>query len=517
MVKPSRIIDLTYNQAKKFFLTNDAYANLQLPHYFTFEKILTETFCNIEKFNFDKIGKKAKNCETTNHIIYSNIDSKYHWRKFQLINPVIYNLLIQEITNENNWKELISFFNQNEKNSFIECYSMPLIPKNKKKYTATQISEWYKNVELRSMQLGLEYRYLFATDISDFYNSIYTHSIPWALYGRDFAKKNKSDKTLFGNKLDQLIQCMNYGQTNGIPTGSVVMDFIAEIILHKIDIILYQKISKNCGISDYKIIRYRDDYRIFVNNIQDGEVILKCLSEVLLEYGLTLNKEKTLLNSDIIFGSLKSDKIEAINEVFYYLIKSKSRKLKSIDLFNSFINLYSFSKSYQNSGTLKKLLTIIYEKLLLKEEILKKYNYKRETISILYEILYNNPIVIPQVVSLISLLLTFFERSEIITIIDKIKRKINYLPNSGLIEIWLQRLTIKIKRDYDYNEKLCKKVVGDQKVHIFNYDFISDKDLRNILIESENTIVDEEIINKSEQIISKDEVLIFEREGYFEI
>jgi len=55
---------------------------------------------------------------------------------------------------------------------------------------------------------------------------------------------------------------MTYGQTNGIPQGSVLMDFIAEIVLGYTDLELSHKINQ-LKIEDYQIIRYRDDYRIF--------------------------------------------------------------------------------------------------------------------------------------------------------------------------------------------------------------------------------------------------------------
>ena len=82
-----------------------------------------------------------------------------------------------------------------------------------------------------------------------------------ALHTKEIAKSNQNNKELLGNKIDSLIQLMQNGQTNGIPQGSVLMDFIAEIILSYADKLLDEKI-KNLNL-DYKVIRYRDDYRIF--------------------------------------------------------------------------------------------------------------------------------------------------------------------------------------------------------------------------------------------------------------
>lgn len=66
---------------------------------------------------------------------------------------------------------------------------------------------------------------------------------------------------------------MRYGQTNGIPQGSALMDFIAEIVLVYCDEKLTKKLE-SLNITDYKILRYRDDYRVFSNCSSDLELIL---------------------------------------------------------------------------------------------------------------------------------------------------------------------------------------------------------------------------------------------------
>lgn len=58
---------------------------------------------------------------------------------------------------------------------------------------------------------------------------------------------------------------MSFGQTNGIPQGSNLMDFIAELVLGYSDLQLSKKLIMTT-ISNYKILRYRDDYRIFTNS-----------------------------------------------------------------------------------------------------------------------------------------------------------------------------------------------------------------------------------------------------------
>lgn len=142
-----------------------------------------------------------------------------------------------------------------------------------------------------------------ATDIEDCYSSIYTHSIPWALHGKETIKlklQSRKKGDLFGNYIDDLIQGLSYGQTNGIPQGSVLMDFIAEIVLGYADLELSNRIQKyneksnTEKLTEYQILRYRDDYRIFGNSQNDIIKIARFLSDVLQELNFKINTQKHL-------------------------------------------------------------------------------------------------------------------------------------------------------------------------------------------------------------------------------
>lgn len=163
------------------------------------------------------------------------------------------------------------------------------------------------------MALSLEYNHLLLLDITDCYGSLYTHSIVWALHTIEEAKKveNRNNPDFIGVVIDKHIQEMSFGQTNGIPQGSVLMDFIAEIVLGFGDYLLTLELDR-LGITDYKIIRYRDDYRIFTNNPQLSSEIAKVLSEVLSKLNFKLNSAKTNSTDDVVLGSLKSDKVHWI-------------------------------------------------------------------------------------------------------------------------------------------------------------------------------------------------------------
>ena len=74
-------------------------------------------------------------------------------------------------------------------------------------------------------------------DISSFYPSVYTHTIPWALHSKAVAKKNKAkNDTYFGNILDGCSMGVQDWQTVGLPIGPDTSHIIAEIIGVAIDL-----------------------------------------------------------------------------------------------------------------------------------------------------------------------------------------------------------------------------------------------------------------------------------------
>jgi len=192
---------------------------------------------------------------------------KYAWRPFQLIHPALYVSLVHEITKEENWQTILHRFSEFPANRNIQCLSLPVVSLSGETDKAELVSHWRYTVEQRSIELSLEYDYLIETDITDCYGAIYTHSIAWSLHSKGYAKANQRNSSLLGNVIDKHIRDMRHGQTNGIPQGSALMDFIAEMVLGFADKELSEKIE-NSPIKDYCILRYRDDYRVFVNNLQ---------------------------------------------------------------------------------------------------------------------------------------------------------------------------------------------------------------------------------------------------------
>ena len=486
------VIKLSSKKAKAFFLSEDSYFNLDLPPYFTFSSILKDVAKAIEGKKISGMIVKPRESEGINYTIFANKDGKYAWRPYQLIHPVLYVALVNTLTEHNNWIFLKQKFNEFTANKNIKCLSLPVTSLSENSDKSEQVTQWWQEVEQKSITLALSYEYLITTDITDCYPSIYTHSIAWSLHSKPVAKQLRGDKTLLGNKIDDFIQDMSHGQTNGLPQGSVLMDFIAEMILGHADIELGDRINSE-KIGNYKILRYRDDYRIFVNNLQEGEKIVKILTEVMLELGLKLNPIKTRASNDVIRASIKEDKLA-------WLAREKLARGFQKQL----LIIHNHAIQYPNSGSVIVALLNFYKRLIKIENSL---NDVIQLISIVVDIAFKNPRTYAVTAAIISKLLSIIEEdNKKISIIKRIKKKFSLIPNTGYIQIWLQRVSIPFTSTINFDEALCKLASGSI-CDIWNNAFISDRMLKNIV--DPKKIINTDIIDNLNPVIPRDEIELF--------
>jgi len=140
---------------------------------------------------------------------------------------------------------------------------------------------------IRRAHLRSTSRYILQADISRFYPSVYTHSIPWAIHTKALAKANRG-RGLIGNRVDRLVRNAQDGQTMGIPIGPDTSLLLAEIILSALDTRLTER-----GITSG--FRYIDDYELGFKTLSEAEAALAFLQEVLNDYELALNPSKTTI------------------------------------------------------------------------------------------------------------------------------------------------------------------------------------------------------------------------------
>ena len=113
----------------------------------------------------------------------------------------------------------------------------------------------------RRLAATLGKKVLLKTDISNFFPSIYSHSIPWALVGFMKAKKTSQQKTWY-NDLDAAVRRTKRNETHGIPIGPGTSNIISELILARVDEHLE---------SDFEFERFNDDYTVYCESEQEAQ------------------------------------------------------------------------------------------------------------------------------------------------------------------------------------------------------------------------------------------------------
>lgn len=494
------ILSLNENEVFKYLMNEHNYTTIDFPPYFTFQKILDDTYNQIKNKKLPDFCKKIsipgkkkkevvypKDYENVNYKLITNKNGKYDWRLLELIHPVLYVDLIKLICEKDNWNLIKKRFKLFQKNNRIICCSIPLI-NNKKKYA---ILNWWEKLEQKAITNSLHFKYMACTDISNCYPSIYTHSIAWALHDESVAKRNKED-TLLGNSIDTKIRNMNYGQTNGIPQGSLIMDLIAEIVLGYADLLLSSKL-KSLKIEGYEILRYRDDYKIFSNDNQTVEKILKELTDILGHLNFKLGSNKTQLCDDILDNVLKKDKVYRLQNPIH----------NDLNVQKQLILIYKFGLLFPNSGSLKTMLSNLYNNKF--KDLKKRPNNYDQLISIITNIMLKNPTTYNLCVAILSEIFKFLKENKKQLIVNEIIQKFKNVPNCEYLELTLQRLTVISNKNKEYDCKLCKKIY--QNNEIWNSEWLD-------IPLDESTIIDEDVLNKLSPTLSEEEIVIFTEDTY---
>lgn len=486
------VLDMSASQARAFFLKPESYCRLDLPPYFDFRRLLrpVDKFLKIKPLAGLKL--KPREFEDVNYTIYSNKDGRYAWRPFQLIHPVIYVDLAHLMTESKPWAAIRSRFGEFAKDPKIRCLSIPQESLTKKKDQGAQILHWWQGIEQASIDLALDFNYVLHADITDCYASVYTHSVAWAMHGKSTAKSKKRDTSLIGNAIDVRLQNMQHGQTNGIPQGSVLVDLIAEMVLGYADLELSARLTE-AGITDFQILRYRDDYRIFVNDTYVGELILKTLTEVLIGLGLKLNASKTTTAQAVIRNSIKVDKREWIR-----------RRQADRNVQKHLLLIHSHGVEFPNGGSLMIALDQFYRRL----APLKSIRNPMQLISIAVDIGYNSPRCFPACAAIVSKLLSkLATKEDKLVAVDRIRKRLDQLPNNGHLEVWLQRISYCFSPTLTYGDKLCWLVAG-KKVALWNDSWITDTGLKRTVRPS--SIVNKKRLKALRPIVPRREFVVFE-------
>ncbi|HZG18043.1 MAG TPA: RNA-directed DNA polymerase [Candidatus Bathyarchaeia archaeon] len=234
---------------------------------------------------------------------------------------------------ETNWAQIQAHYSKSNVSA-----SVPVHTPSGKRAVATTFSFGELPVERALRSPGS--RILLKTDISRYYPSIYTHSIPWALHTKSTAKRTRGN-SLFGNLIDESVRNSQDGQTMGIPIGPDTSLIVSEIIGSELDHLLQLEIPNLKG------FRYVDDYYLYFENVSDAEIACAKMTNILKSFELDPNTVKTSITHlpEIL------EKKWAL-ELRLYDIR-ENQKAQKRDIISYFSKAFEYSLEFPSDAVLK--------------------------------------------------------------------------------------------------------------------------------------------------------------------
>ena len=213
------------------------------------------------------------------------------FRTFGVVNPINYFILSRFIARH--WTDINRVYSRSS--------SSGTVPRFPTKRAAGRALRHQSIGDLRAIQhrIASTFPIIMHLDIGNFYGSIYTHAIPWAVLGKREAKTRHKNRTLAGHwsdTLDNLVRNGNQQQTIGIPIGPDTSRIISELILSRIDADLTSRSDNTSAVTSRQLFHYIDDYQVGAYTAAEAETYQANFVKAIGRYELRLNDFKTRID-----------------------------------------------------------------------------------------------------------------------------------------------------------------------------------------------------------------------------
>ncbi len=265
-------------------LIRTAYLPMEIPPVVTAKYF--SAFCDTE-YNFLKQLQKDLIKGSTNYETFTFPRTVSGRRNLALVHPLAQlNLSLLITKNRSKIKKII-------REGGKSLYRTSEDPKKQKAFEGLD----FRKKDVLAASLYSKCPYVLQADISRFFYTIYTHSIPWAVLGKENVKewieKNRSKlNNHWSNDLDKALQLCQSRETFGIPVGPDTSRIIAEVLLAGVEA------DKNLSslIRGSPAFRLLDDYVIGFDDVNTAEAALGALRAALWKFNLQLNEKKTFVS-----------------------------------------------------------------------------------------------------------------------------------------------------------------------------------------------------------------------------
>lgn len=351
---------------------------------FVFTKIATESDQDFKNRKKTHRGQFIAKYNASKATVYSISKGKLSRRFLQIPNPKHFAILSDKIVSR--WADYEAIYKLSE---YSQSYPIPETSSDKRSVStfSKSVAEYRNSLLNTSIDKLIEVR----VDISKFYPTIYTHSVAWALLGKDKAKqyfkqKDNLDALItsgdtdaelykYAESVDMAIRACQERQSIGIPIGPDTSHIIAEIVACRIDEILKTRL----GSIGLKACRYYDDYYLYVSTKDEADKVLKGLQLILSEFQLEINEAKVKIREfpfafeDEFTTSLhsfdfkKTNQTNSIKHYFSLLWAFAERNPKKTDwIFKYALRIFEFSTIVIQKNSWK-----VFEDLLIKTALVE--------------------------------------------------------------------------------------------------------------------------------------------------
>jgi hypothetical protein len=357
------------------------------------EKLISKGYFATElppPFNSELLGKEAVNMcnhfetfdNSTKKDFYETLNLTYSVPKVGLSrrlmgipNP-IHQIELSKVISDS-WVEIQKIYNRSKISSSKQI-------EDDSGERATTMVDTFGEFKEKCLEQSFDKLFELKTDISKYFPTIYTHSIPWAIHSKSVAKSKRNDDTLLGNLIDKAIRSGQSGQTIGIPIGPDTSRIISEILGCTFDKLLTDK---------FKLVgfRYVDDCFFYFDSQSSAEQVFKHFQSILTEYGLDINEEKTSIRKQ----PLPFESKWVIQLSNYQIRKNEKGQITDLKNFVSFA--FDLVNTYPKDSILKfAIKKLFYDKVY-------KNNWSLFE-SLIFKMGISEPVILPEI---LKLLLTY--------------------------------------------------------------------------------------------------------------
>lgn len=281
---------------------------------------------------------------------------------------------------------------------------------------------------------------------------------------------------------------------------------MAEIVLGYVDELINSELG-NCD--DIRILRYRDDYRIFANSDERAEAVLKIVSDKLRTVGMKLGVSKTFSCRNVVEGAIKPDKLAGIELQDLGETNAKTTQ-------KQLMRLHSFGLRHPNSGALRRLVsefhTSITAQINAPAELEVQPDDLEVQVAIATDIAFVSPATFPAVAGILSHLISLAPSQKKERLWTKVRDKMKRVPYNGYLEIWLQRViqpkAVGIK--FESDEPICQ-IVNGESPQLWECGWISNGELKKSIDVTKIVVAD---VAEAKEVIQPEEVELFKQNAW---